>query len=146
VWTGDDKVANPYDARDARTFIEQVLPSAPDVVVQIAHLGGSGPRLDPGTEAAMTVLSEAAAKADPAMKNVYFDIATSVIPLSPDASAEFMTARIRQIGVDRILYGSDMAIGDNPTAAEGWRAHLDKLGLTPAEFETISRNVAPFLR
>lgn len=146
VWTGDDKVANPYDARDARTFIEQVLPSAPDVVVQIAHLGGSGPRLDPGTEAAMIVLSEAASRSHPAMRNVYFDLATNVLPGSSDAAAEFMTARIRQIGARRILYGSDMAIGDNPTAAEGWRTHLDKLGLTRHEFETISNNVAPFLR
>lgn len=146
VWTGDDQVANPYDARDARTFIEQVLPSAPDVVVQIAHLGGSGPRLDPGTEAAMIVLAEAAAKRHPALKNVYFDITTNVVPRSPDAHAEFMTARIRQIGVDRILYGSDMAIGGNLPAAESWRAHLDKLGLTRLEFETIGKNVVPFFR
>lgn len=146
TWTGDEKVANPYDARDARTFIEQVLPSAPDVIVQIAHLGGSGPRLDPGTEAAMIVFAEAAANSHPALKNVFFDIATNVVPESSDAAAAFMTARIRQIGVHRILYGSDMAIGGNLPAGESWRAHLAKLGLTPREFETIRNNVVPFLK
>jgi predicted TIM-barrel fold metal-dependent hydrolase len=146
VWTGDDQVANPYDARDARTFIEEVLPAAPDVVVQIAHLGGSGPRLDPGTEAAMIALAEASANCHPAMRNVYFDMTTNVVPRSPDTCAEFMTARIRQIGADRVVYGSDLAIGDNAPAAESWRTNLDKLGLTRREFETISNNVVPFLR
>lgn len=144
VWTGDDKIGNPYDARDARTFIDEVLPSAPDVVVQIAHLGGSGPRLDPGTEAAMIVLSEAAAASHPAMKNVYFDMTTNVVPQSPDASAEFMTARIRQIGVSRVVYGSDGP--PNLPAAESWRVHLEKLGLTPAEFDQIRNNVVPFMK
>ncbi len=144
VWTGDNEIANPFDARDARTFIDQVLPSAPDVVVQIAHLGGSGPRLDPGTEAAMIVLSEAAAGSHPAMRNVYFDMATNVFPQSPDASAEFMTARIRQIGVSRVVYGSDGP--PNLPAAESWRAQLEKLRLTPGEFDQIRNNVVPFLK
>ncbi|HEY0156290.1 MAG TPA: amidohydrolase family protein [Thermoanaerobaculia bacterium] len=144
VWTGDEHVGNPFDARDARTFIDQVLPSAPNVVVQIAHLGGSGPRLDPGTEAAMIVLSEAAARSHPAMRNVYFDLATNVVPQSPDASAEFVTARIRQIGVSRVVYGSDGP--PNLPAAESWRAHHEKLGLTPGEFEQIRNNVAPSLK
>jgi hypothetical protein len=61
VWTGDDKVGNPYDGRDARTFLNDVLPAAPDTPVQIAHLGGSGPRLDAGTKEGISVLAEAAA-------------------------------------------------------------------------------------
>jgi predicted TIM-barrel fold metal-dependent hydrolase len=94
----------------------------------------------------MVVLAEAAANSLPAMKNVYFDLATNVVPRSPDANAEFMTARIRQIGVSRILYGSDMAIGDNAPAAEAWRTARDRLGLTRRELETISKNVVPFLK
>lgn len=145
VWTGDDQVANPFDARDARTFVEQVLPAAPDVVVQLAHLGGSGPRLDPGTRAAMIVLAEAVAKSHPAMTNVYFDITTNVVEGSPAENVEFMTARIRQIGVGRILYGSDMSIG-NHEPAKSWREIRDESGLTQHELETISRNVVPFLK
>jgi uncharacterized protein len=140
VWTGDDEVANPFDGRDARTFIDEVLPMAPDITVQIAHLGGSGPRLDRGTEEAMLVLAEAA------MKNVYFDIATNVHPQSPTAWVEFMTARMRQIGMSRLLYGSDLAIGDNPLPAEYWRALREKSGLTLGELETIATNVAPYLQ
>ena len=83
VWTGDDHVANPFDGRDARTFINEVLPMAPDVTVQITHLGGSGPRLDPRTEEARVVLAQAASAGEPAMKNVYFDITTNIHPESP---------------------------------------------------------------
>jgi predicted TIM-barrel fold metal-dependent hydrolase len=146
VWTGDDQVANPFDGRDARTFINEVLPVAPDVTVQIAHLGGSGPRLDPGTREAMVVLSEAASRGEAAMKNVYFDIATNVHPGSPDESIAFMAARMRQIGITRLLYGSDMAIGDNAVPAEYWRALVERSGLTSSELQAISRNVAPYLR
>jgi hypothetical protein len=32
----------PYGAKEARVFLEQLLPEAPDVTVQIAHLAGGG--------------------------------------------------------------------------------------------------------
>ena len=146
VWTGDEHVANPYDGRDARTFINEVLPMAPDVTVQIAHLGGSGPRLDPGTREAMIVLAEAASLRQAVMKNVYFDITTNVHPRSPAANTAFMVARMRQIGMNRLLYGSDMAIGDNAVPAESWRALRETAGLTSGELQTIAGNVAPYLR
>jgi len=143
IWTGDDRVAHPYDARDARTFLSEILPMAPDVPVQIAHLGGSGPRLDPGTRAAMTLLAEAVANREPATENVYFDIATNVMERSSEADAVFMAARMRRIGLRRILYGSDGP--PNPLPADAWRIQRQKLGLTVAELEIIARNVAPYL-
>ena len=63
----------------------------------------SGPRLDPGTKEAMVVLAEAASRGDSAMKNVYFDVATNIHPESPTADVEFMTARMRQIGMSRLF-------------------------------------------
>jgi predicted TIM-barrel fold metal-dependent hydrolase len=146
VWTGDHKILSPFEGRDARTFINEVLSMAPDVIVQIAHMGGSGPMLDPGTKEAMVVLAEAASRGDAAMKNVYFDITTNIHPQSPEADVEFMTARMRQIGMSRLLYGSDAATGGNPTPVEYWRALRNKSGLTPSELETIANNVAPYLR
>ena len=147
VWTGDDQILNPFEGRDARIFINEVLPMAPDVTVQIAHLSGAGPRLDPGTREAMVVLAEAASRGDAAMKNVYFDVTTNIHPTSSEASAEFMRARMRQIGMSRLLYGSDMAIGDNPVLPQQlWRALREKSGLTSSELDTIANNVAPYLR
>jgi hypothetical protein len=52
--------------------------------------------------------------------------------------------RIRQVGVERILFGSDAAIeGNRPR--ESWAA-FRRLPLTEAEFDRIARNLAPYLR
>ena len=36
----------PYGAAQVRVFLDQVMPMAPDVPVQIAHFAGSGPGYD----------------------------------------------------------------------------------------------------
>ncbi len=45
----------PYGAKEARIFLEQLLPEAPDVAVQIAHLTGGEGYDDPATDAALSV-------------------------------------------------------------------------------------------
>jgi predicted TIM-barrel fold metal-dependent hydrolase len=50
----------PYGAPQARVFLEHLLPLAPDIPVQVAHLAGSGPGYDdPPADRAMAVLAEA---------------------------------------------------------------------------------------
>jgi predicted TIM-barrel fold metal-dependent hydrolase len=146
VWTGDERVGTPYGRAEAEIFLESVLPEAPDVPIQIAHLGGSGPRLDAATKEAMVVFADAVSSGDPRTKNLYFDLTTNVIDRTSAENAEFIAARLRQIGLQRILYGSDMAIGGNATAEAGWRMLLEKLPLTAAEFRTLAENVAPYMR
>ena len=58
--------------------------------------------------------------------------------------ARYLAKRIRQIGVKRVLYGSDAAIPPNFPKA-GW-ATFRKLPLTEDEFRTIANNVAPYLK
>ena len=33
----------PYGREEARIFLDELLPAAPDVTVQVAHLGGARP-------------------------------------------------------------------------------------------------------
>lgn len=66
-----------------------------------------------------------------------------MVERSSEADAAFMAARMRQIGLKRLLYGSDGP--PNPPAAEAWTAQCRKLGLTPAELQTIADNVAPYI-
>jgi hypothetical protein len=54
--------------------------------------------------------------------------------------------RIRQIGLDRILYGSDAAFGNHPDPGGSWAAFRKGVPLSAAEFGKIARNVAPYLR
>ena len=56
-----------------------------------------------------------------------------------------MAQRLRQIGIDKILYGSDAATPGNLRPAEAWQA-FRKLPLTDAEFAKIATNVAPYMR
>lgn len=136
----------PYGAAQARVFLEQLLPLVPNSHVQIAHLAGTGPGYDdPPSDQALAVLAEAVDRRDPRARRLWFDVASCVdLNISTD-NAALVAKRIRQIGVKRILYGSDAAVGDNLRPRESWAA-FRRLPLTEAEFKQIARNVAPYLR
>jgi predicted TIM-barrel fold metal-dependent hydrolase len=136
----------PYGPVQARAFLEQLLPAAPDIPVQVAHLAGTGPGYDdPPADSVMAVLADAVEKQDPRTRRLWFDVTTVVDRNISAANAALVARRIRQVGVDRILYGSDAAVGDNLRPREGWAA-FRRLPLTDREFEKIARNVAPYLR
>lgn len=136
----------PYGARHARIFIEQVLPAAPDVVVQVAHFAGSGPGYeDPPAREAMAALAAGVARRDPRTRNLVFDVASIVDrDISPEL-AQFVADTIRQVGPGRVLYGTDAAQGANLRPRESWAA-FRKLPLTAAEFAQIAANVPPYFR
>src|SRR5687768_5017392 len=62
----------PYGAEEARTFLNEVVPAAPDVPIQIAHLAGAGGYADPLVDAALAVFVEAIGKDDPRTKQLWF--------------------------------------------------------------------------
>ncbi len=135
----------PYGAEQARLFLEQLLPLASKIHVQIAHLAGTGPGYaDPSSDDALAVLATAVERRDLRTRRLWFDVATCVdLNISP-ANAALVAKRIRQLGVKRILYGSDAAVGDNLRPRESW-ATLRRLPLTESEFKQIARNVTPYL-
>ena len=134
-----------YGASRARAFIEEVLPAAPDVPVQVAHLGGAGGYNDPGADEVMGVFVDAIAKKDPRVRNVYIDV-SGVAGLGDwRPRAELIASRIRALGVERVLFGSDGAGGPNPTPQQAWAAFRE-LPLTDAEFRTIAGNVTSYLK
>jgi predicted TIM-barrel fold metal-dependent hydrolase len=133
-----------YGADAARVFLNELLPAAPDVPVQIAHLAGAG-GYDAATDSALSVFTDALAKHDPRMNNVWFDATTVVqAEMSPE-DLQQITARIRQLGVERVLYGSDAAVNPLAYPQAGWEA-FQRLPLTEAEFRLIASNVTPFMR
>jgi predicted TIM-barrel fold metal-dependent hydrolase len=136
----------PYGAAQARIFLEQLLPEVPDVPVQVAHLAGTGPGYDdPPADSAMAVLAAAVEHHDSRTRRLWFDVATVVDQNISPANAQRVVQRIRQVGVGRILFGSDAASGDNLRPRESWAA-FRRLPLTEVEFATTTKNVAPYLR
>ena len=133
----------PYGREEALIFIDSILPAAPDIQVQIAHLAGSG-GYDAKTDSVVAVFVEAIQRKDPRMRNLWFDVTTVANGATSD-DARLIAERIRQLGIQRILYGSDAATGGNLPPRESWAEFL-KIALTPAEFQTIANNVAPYMR
>jgi predicted TIM-barrel fold metal-dependent hydrolase len=136
----------PYGEAQARAFLEQLMPEATDIMVQVAHFAGTGPGYeDPPSNEVMRVFAEAAARKDPNTRNLYFDVASIATPDISPAHAREMVERIRKVGVDKILYGSDAATPTNMKPRAAWAA-FRALPLTEAELRQIAGNVAPYLR
>src|SRR5262245_61922914 len=102
-----------WGAEQARVFLQKVLPAAPDLPVQLAHLSGAGGYGDPGIGAAVGVLADAISAArDKRMKQVYFEV-SGVFLEQWEPKADLIAKRLRMLGLDRILYGSDGPPGQN---------------------------------
>ncbi len=134
-----------YGAPQARAFLNEILPAAPDVTVQIAHLTGAGGYEDARADEALQVFLDAIAAHDARMAHVYFDV-SGVAGLGDwKAKAPLIAKRIKELGVTRVLYGSDGAVGGNLAPAQAWAA-FRQLPLSETEFRTIAENVAPYLK
>jgi predicted TIM-barrel fold metal-dependent hydrolase len=133
----------PYGRAEALIILNELLPSAPDVPVQIAHLAGAG-SYDDATDSAAAVFAHAIERHDPRVARLYFDASgISISEMTAERKA-LMVARMRRIGLERIFYGSDGAVpGHGPR--EYWAA-FKSLPLTDTELRTIATNVAPYLR
>lgn len=135
----------PYGGDEARIFLNELVSAAPDIPIQIAHLAGAGGYADPRADEALSVFVEAIGRGDPRTRRLYFDVATVATDQTTSNEAALIATRIRRLGPQRILYGSDAAAGRNLPPREGWAA-FRKLPLTDAEFQIIAANVPPYLR
>jgi len=133
-----------YGPKHSESFLSQILPAAPDIPVQIAHMAASGPNYH--SDDALEVYANAAAANDPRMKNVYFDVASMVTRNTSPQTLELVAKRLRQLGLRRVLFASDRAPGGaNDSPRDAWDAFL-RLPLGREEFRTVAENVAPYLR
>jgi len=129
-----------FNGDDAELFIRDVLPSAGDSWVQIAHAGGGLPREDGNNLHVLTVFADHIEKGDPVTRNILFDL--SYVP-GPDESrqdASKITTQLRRIGLKRFLFGSDF----NVLTPRQEIDNLGKLGLTHEEWQTLQENCAPW--
>ena len=141
----NDSWQNPAIAgAQVSAFLSGVLPAATDVKVQIAHVyadTGWSPEADGVFEQ-----FAAAIRADaPGARNLYFDLSGG--PTKANASAaslELLAARMRSVGLDRFLFGSDRSGARNPPPKDALN-NVRRLPLTPAEFEDIADNRMPYL-
>lgn len=93
----------------------------------------------------MAVLARAAERHDPRTRRLWFDVATLASGGIAQADAARLVRRIRQVGVGRVLYGSDSPVGENLRPREAWAAFC-RLPLSRAELGRIAGNLAPYFR
>jgi predicted TIM-barrel fold metal-dependent hydrolase len=131
--------AGPFGREEVDIFLHQLVAAAPDVPVTVAHLwGGEG-----YSAPALAAFAEAVSAGDTVTRNLYFDVAEMWIGQGSQEEREAIVRRMRQIGLGRILYGSDAGKG---TPREAWAAFRKEVPLTEEEFRAIANNIAPYLR
>ena len=129
-----------YGREHAEIILNQILPEAPDIPVIIAHFWGGGGVSEP----ALAAYADAISAGHPATKNLRFDLAQATTAAGA-GSYEMLARRMRQIGLDRMYYGSDgPQFGGAPPEAmcEHFRENMP---LTDEEMNIIANNVAPFV-
>ncbi|MDQ6829911.1 MAG: amidohydrolase [Gemmatimonadota bacterium] len=141
----------PFGARDARIFIEKILPAARDVPVQLAHLAGWG-SYDQANDDALVAFIDAMKSGEIDRSHLYFDVAAVFVVvwrgLKLDASVSSWTPviaqRMREIGLDHVLFGTDWpSLRSQSTIATFL---LNESGLTRAEVHRVFGNLAPYLQ
>ena len=132
--------AKPYGREDAEIFLRELVSQAPDIPIQIAHLAGWG-GWDDATDEAAGVFAEAITKANPKLPHLYFDLTSIVFPGHSRETLKQIAERTRQLGLRRVVYGSDLA-----DPGKTWADVVNFLPLTRAELQIIADNVTPYLR
>jgi predicted TIM-barrel fold metal-dependent hydrolase len=136
-------------------FIDQVLPEARNIPIQIAHMA-SGPtqKFENAEKFAAAIQA-----GKPGTQNLYFDWTQALAiddmwrhgnPLSypgepSPAVRAHMAGLLRRLGLDRILYGTDMPLSWNPRPREWWTRTVLPLPLTDDEIKNIADNVPPYV-
>lgn len=137
-------IVGKYGPEHSRSFLNQIVTAAPDIPIQIAHMAASGPNYH--SDDAFEVFASAAAAGDPRMKNIYVDVASMVTRNTAPDVLTLVAKRLRQFGLQRVLFGSDRAPGGaNDTPKDAWAA-FRRLPLSEEEFRIVAENVAPYMR
>ena len=134
-----------YGAEDAQLFLDKIVAAAPDIELVIAHLGASGPGYSSQHDEVLAVFAAAAERNDPRMRHVYFDVSSNVTEEIAPEDAALVAKRIRQIGVQRMLYGSDLS-APGGSIGRGWEIFRTKLPLNAQELQQIMNNQTRFVR
>jgi uncharacterized protein len=131
--------------KHARIILDSLFAAAPDIPIQIAHMGSSSGQPDETT----AVFADAIVAKDPRAKNLYFDITQTVLTDDSQSAAQLagIATALRRIGLERIFFGTDMTLppGGNPPPREHWKA-VRKLPLTDAELRVLASNVPPYMK
>ena len=114
-----------YGREEALVFLNEIVPAAPAVPIQIAHLAGAGGYSDPAVDQAMSVFIDAISASDARTKQLWFDV-TSVALGNPTPeqaadrnahSADWAAARCLWLGRGDFKQFAERGLGGIPSVA-----------------------------
>lgn len=141
-----------YGRGAVETFLQEVLPAAPDVPVQVAHLAGDG-GFDEATGQAVEAFALAIEERPEATRNLFFDYSATPIPTALAQGDSALLERVRQVNrtvadalrtipPERLVYGTDWPAVSAPLYLE----IRGSLPLDQSEVERLLAPSAPYLR
>lgn len=148
---------NPdYGSEDAQIFIEQVLAKVPDLTIQVAHMGSAG-LFSANTDSVMMAFGQAVTEYPEVMDDdLVFDIAAVArnpeLALSKGDTARaeelresnrMLAEEIEQIGVQRVVFGTDW-VGFSRAPAD-FTETVKSIPLGTEAMNQLLRNRAPHL-
>lgn len=106
---------------NAEIFLNHLLPFTKETKIVIAHMGGWG-KFDKSTDEALKVFAAYINKVDTKINNLYFEV-SAVVPSTKGEKQKvnskenrdgfiLLNKRIKEIGTDRILFGTDWPLMD----------------------------------
>lgn len=145
--------SDSFGAPDAEAFLDEVLPAAPDVPVQVAHMGGPG-GFGPGTRAALDAFAAALEEHPERTRHLIFDLSSAPQPTYLARGDTALVRRVealnrafadaaRRLGFDRVVYGTDWPVVPMARYLEGIRQDLP---LSEEAFRDLVDDPAPYLR
>jgi predicted TIM-barrel fold metal-dependent hydrolase len=129
-----------FGADEVEVFIREILPSAHQSWVQIAHAGGGYPFTDDRHVAVLDAFAEHFAAGDPRVRHVLFDLSYVPAPEESAATVSTLVRAMREIGLERFVFGSDFNVLTPLTQIE----YLERLGLAQEEYAALKANCAPW--
>lgn len=140
-----------YGRAAAETFLDEILPAAPHVTVQVAHLAGDG-GFDEPTREAVDVFADALEGRPELTRNLIFDYSATPIPSAlargdstlleqVRAINAMVVTALRKIPADRLLYGTDWPAVSEP----GYLGIRSSIDLEEEELRALLDGAAPYL-
>jgi uncharacterized protein len=130
-----------FDGHDADLFIREVLPSAGESWVQVAHAGGGLPMKHGNQLRVLRSFAAHITSGDPATQHVFFDLSYVPAPGESPRTRSALALQMRKIGMARFLFGSDF----NVLTPRQEMAGLARLPLSNEELQTVKSNCAPWV-
>ncbi|MCA1788780.1 MAG: amidohydrolase family protein [Thioalkalivibrio sp.] len=138
------------EEEEVRGFVDEVVRPHPQLELYLAHMGGNGGYRISAQRVVDAFVAFFAEGEALRQRPIYFELSASLltrqtdgVPASSGADIQVLARDLRQLGLQRVLFGSDYPVFDGEAYSRALREHLP---LSSAEFTQVLGNRGPALK